>query len=158
MAASGDTVTLRVPRERDYLPLLHMVLGGIAIRQDLSFDDLDDVQLAVDNVMAEDDGEQDDLTMTVTVGDDTLAITLSPLTNSDLHETLRLGRVPAGAEGRCLDVCLLLRSLVDHYELQDLEQGSFAVEMRKRVIDQLAVMKPEEFRGVDFQSMEVVCD
>jgi ATP-dependent Lon protease len=31
----------------------------------------------------------------------------------------------------------------------------FAVEMRKRVIDQLAVMKPEEFRGVDFQSWEV---
>jgi predicted ATP-dependent Lon-type protease len=33
----------------------------------------------------------------------------------------------------------------------------FSVEMRKRVIDQLAVMKPEEFRGVDFQSLEVVC-
>jgi len=32
----------------------------------------------------------------------------------------------------------------------------FSVEMRKRVIDQLAVMKPEEFRGVDFQSLEVV--
>ena len=31
----------------------------------------------------------------------------------------------------------------------------FAVEMRKRVIDQLAVMKPEEFRGVDFHSWVV---
>jgi hypothetical protein len=74
MAASGDTVTLRVPRERTYLPLLHMVLGGIAIRQDLSFDDLDDVQLAVDNVVAEDDGAQQELTMTVTVDDDALTI------------------------------------------------------------------------------------
>jgi hypothetical protein len=133
MAASGDTVTLRVPREGAYLPLLHMVLGGIAIRRDLSFDDLDDVQLAVDNVMAEDDGVQEDLTMTVVVGDDALTIRLAPLSNPDLHETLRLGQVPAGAEGRCLDVCLLLRSLVDHYELQDLDQGSFAVEMRKRL-------------------------
>ena len=133
MAASGDTVTLRIPRDREYLPLLHMVLGGIAIRQDLSFDDLDDVQLAVDNVMAEDDGEQEELTMTVTMGDDILAITLAPLTNPDLRETLRLGQVPAGAEGRCLDVCLLLRSLVDQYELQDIDQGSFAVEMRKRL-------------------------
>ncbi|WP_337289018.1 BREX system Lon protease-like protein BrxL, partial [Candidatus Methylomirabilis sp.] len=29
--------------------------------------------------------------------------------------------------------------------------------VRKRVIDQLAVMKPEEFRGVDFHSWEIVC-
>jgi hypothetical protein len=33
----------------------------------------------------------------------------------------------------------------------------FSVEMRKRVFDRLAVMKPEEFRGADFQSLEVVC-
>lgn len=133
MAASGDTVTLRVPRERTYLPLLHMVLGGIAIRQDLSFDDLDDVQLAVDNVVAEDDGVQRELTMTVTVDDDALTIRLAPLSNPDLHETLRLGQVPAGAEERCLDVCLLLRSLVDRYELQDLDQDFFAVALQKRL-------------------------
>ena len=108
MAASGDTVTLRVPREQAYLSLLHMILGGIAIRQDLSFDDLDDVQLAVDNIVAEDDGTEHALTMTVTVDDDTLTIGLAPLSNPDLHETLRLGQVPPGAEGRCLDVCLLL--------------------------------------------------
>ena len=96
MAAPGDTVTLRVPRDAAYLPLLHMVLGGIAIRQDLSFDDLDDVQLAVDNIVAEDDGTQQALTMTVTVEDDTLTIRLAPLSNHDLHETLRLGQVPPG--------------------------------------------------------------
>jgi ATP-dependent Lon protease len=31
---------------------------------------------------------------------------------------------------------------------------AFAAEMRKRVVDQLAVMKPEEFGGVIFPSME----
>ena len=133
MAASGDTVTLRVPRERAYLSLLHMVLGGIATRQEVSFDDLDDVQLAVDSIVTEDDGHQPDLTMTVTMGDDILTIRLAPLSNPDLHETLRLGEVPVGAEGRCLDVCLMLRSLVDHYEMQDLAGGTFAVEMRKRL-------------------------
>ena len=34
---------------------------------------------------------------------------------------------------------------------------AFSVEMRKRVIDQLAVIRPEEFRGVDFESLEIVC-
>jgi ATP-dependent Lon protease len=33
---------------------------------------------------------------------------------------------------------------------------AFSIEMRKRVIDQLAVLKPEEFRGVDFESLEIV--
>jgi hypothetical protein len=71
--------------------------------------------------------------MTVTVDDDALTIRLAPLSNPDLHETLRLGQVPVGAEDRCLDVCLLLRSLVDGYELQDLDQDSFAVALQKRL-------------------------
>jgi len=107
-----------------------MVLGGIASRRELSFDALDDLQLAVDSLIAE-DGGREPLTMTVAIQTEGLTVTLYPLQGPDLRETLRLGAVPAGAH--CMDVCVLLRSLVDGYGVRDLESGEFAVDMRKAV-------------------------
>ena len=133
MADTADTVTLLVPRDRSFLPLLHMVLGGIGLRHDLSFDALDDLQLAVDNILAEDESEEAELTMEVTLGGPLLHISLSSLSGADLEHMLKEGAVPAGAEGRCIDVCVLLRSLVDAYQVRDLGEGRFALDMQKHV-------------------------
>lgn len=57
----------------------------------------------------------------------------------------------------------LLKLIYPHRSPESMTRGEitplmeFSVEMRKRVIDQLAVMRPEEFRGVDFESLKVVC-
>ncbi|MCZ7662002.1 MAG: hypothetical protein M5U22_03175 [Thermoleophilia bacterium] len=127
-----DTVSLRVPREAGFLSLLHLVLGGIGLRHNLSFDALDDLQLAVDSILAEDSETLDDLSMGVGIGADSLLITLEPLRDRDLRSTLEHGQVPAGAESRCIDVCILLRSLVDGYSVSELEDGAYRVELRKR--------------------------
>lgn len=134
MNVSVDTVTLQVPRERAFVPLLHMVLGGIGLRQDLSFDALDDLQLAVDSILAGDRGSSEQsVTMTVMVGEDSLTINLEALRDADLKATLCEGQVPAGAEGKCIDVCVLLRSLVDTYSVHELDAGRFGVEIQKLV-------------------------
>jgi len=129
----ADTVCLEVPRDAGFLPLLHLVLGGIASRRSFSFDDLDDIQLAVDSVLAEDVPPRGTLSMAVTVSDDAIKVRLEPLRNSDLRVTLAQGQVPAGAEGRCIEICIMLRSLVDEYLLADLGDGTYAVELRKLV-------------------------
>lgn len=129
----ADTVCLEVPRDAGVIPLLHLVLGGIALRRSFSFDDLDDLQLAVDNVLAEDVPPSGTLSMAVTVSDDAMSVRLQPLRNTDLRMTLAQGQVPAGAEGRCIEICILLRSLVDEYLLSDLGGGTYAVELRKLV-------------------------
>ena len=112
------------------MPLLRMVLGGIASRRDLSYDALDDLLLAVDSIIAE-DHTPDELSMSVILGADEVAVRLEPLTDADLLATLQLGRVPAEAEGRCIDVCLLLESLVDRYQVDVQAGGRYAVTVEK---------------------------
>jgi hypothetical protein len=129
----ADTVSLEVARDSEPLPLVHMVLGGVAVRRNLSFDALDDLQLAVDNILAEDVPPGGTLSMAVTVSEDSVGIRLEPLRNRDLRATLLDGKVPAGAESRCIDVCLLLRSLVDDYSIGDLSEDAYAVELLKRI-------------------------
>lgn len=130
----ADSVRLEVPRETGFLSLLHLVLGGIGIRRSLSFDDLDDLQLAVDNVLAEDTPAGGVLSMAVTISEQALAVRLEPLRNRDLRMTLAQGAVPPEAQGRCIDICLLLRSLVDEYSVSDLDDGVYALDLRKLVV------------------------
>jgi hypothetical protein len=129
----ADSVRLDVPRETGFLPLLHLVLGGIGIRRSLSFDDLDDLQLAVDNVLAEDSPPSGHVSMAVSISEQALGVRLEPLRNPDLRMTLAQGQVAPEAQGRCIDICLLLRSLVDEYLVSDLGDGAYALDLRKLV-------------------------
>jgi hypothetical protein len=111
-----------------------MVLGGIALRRDLSYDALDDLQLAVDSILAGDKGSPEkSLTMRVLVGEQSLGIMLEALSDPTLRATLNEGHVPAGAEDSCIDVCVLLRSLVDSYTVKDIDSERFSLEMQKLV-------------------------
>lgn len=114
------------------MPLLRMVLGGIASRKNLSFDALDDLLLAVDSILAE-DHTSDDVSMSVSVDEARVSVRLDPLSDADMLATLLLGRVPVDAEGRCIDVCLLLDSLVDRYEVEQWDTGRYAVTLQKAV-------------------------
>jgi len=39
-----DEITLTVPRERPFYRVAHLVLGGLAVRLDLTYDTLEDLQ------------------------------------------------------------------------------------------------------------------
>lgn len=133
MAVPTETVSLTVPHDGGFSALFHMILGGIALRRHLSLETLDDLELAVDNILAEDKPRAGDISMSVRVGAGTLEISVGPLTDPDLRDTLLQGAVPPEAADRCLDVCLLLRSLVDEFSVRESEDGSFAVDLRKAI-------------------------
>jgi len=133
LSSALDKVTLRFSRKPEFLPLLRLILGGIGARANLSFDAVDDIQLAVDNLIAEDRGASGDLSMCVVLEQRAIRILVGELANSDLYDTLKLGEVPEGAVDRCVDVCLLLRSLVDSYEVLESDGGLFAVEIMRRM-------------------------
>jgi len=129
---SVDTVTLTLPRKPGYLPLLHLVLGGIALRKDLSFDDLDDVQLAVDSLLAEDTGTSGDIEVKVSLKEDGLLIRIGVLSDSVLRESLR-GEGPASQpDRRHLDICMLLRGLCEDFTVVELDGDTYAVELWKK--------------------------
>src|SRR5665647_132524 len=101
--SADDTVTLRVPREPGYRSLLHLVLGGIASRGDMSVDALDDLQLAVDNLLAEDQSAGEDVVMSVSLGDDMVCITIDALTDMYLRHNLASRKLTAGMQDRRID-------------------------------------------------------
>src|SRR5437763_8507750 len=51
----ADRIELTTPVGRAWEAVIRMVLGGIADRLDLGFDQLDDLQLAVERLLAEGD-------------------------------------------------------------------------------------------------------
>ena len=42
----SDEITLTIPRERDFLSVAHLVLGGVGVRLNLTYEVLEDLQLA----------------------------------------------------------------------------------------------------------------
>jgi anti-sigma regulatory factor (Ser/Thr protein kinase) len=54
---SGDRITLTMPRERDFFRVAHLVVGGLAVRLDLTFENLEDLQIALATVLREAEGE-----------------------------------------------------------------------------------------------------
>lgn len=75
-----DTIVLTVPAERRFLGVVNLVLGGLGSRLDLSFERVDDLQLAVDSVLAQGDPSQTAaLTVEVDVEETRLVLRVGPL-------------------------------------------------------------------------------
>ena len=75
-----DTIVVTMPAERRYLGVVNLVLGGLGSRLDLSFERVDDLQLAVDSVLAQGDPTvSGTLTVEVDVEPERLVVRAGPL-------------------------------------------------------------------------------
>ena len=73
-----DEIALTIPAERDYHRVVHLVLGGLASRLNLTLENLEDMQLALDAVLEEvKDGR--DVTMTMALRGDALETRIGPV-------------------------------------------------------------------------------
>ena len=62
----SDEIVLRLPRERPFFGVAHLVLGGLAVRLDIGYDQLEDVQVALAELLEQqEDGR--DITLSVAV-------------------------------------------------------------------------------------------
>jgi hypothetical protein len=132
---SFDIVILRAPREKGSLPVMRVVIGGVASRYALSVDRLDDMQLAVEMLFREEPREGGDLSLSVAVVGDTFKVTLGGLMSHFVRQTLSATERIAGArDGRADILRMIMDSLVDGYRSKDgAAAGSFSVEMEKRI-------------------------
>ena len=63
-----DTIELTTPSGRDWDPVVRLVLGGIADRLNLGFEELDDLQLAVERLLLE-AGSQDSVKLSFEISE-----------------------------------------------------------------------------------------
>lgn len=94
-----------MPAERRYLGVVNLVLGGLGSRLDLPYAQVDDLQLAVDSVLAQaDPSGGGTLTVEVDVDDGRLTLRLGPLADGGASDD-GLARVlrPLVASSQVLD-------------------------------------------------------
>jgi hypothetical protein len=97
-----DEITLTFPREPDFQRVAHLVLGGLAVRLNLTIEHLEDLQIALDSLLERtdrDDGKGD-VTVRMSLRDGALETVVGPLSTRLLNEIdeeagddLRLRRV-----------------------------------------------------------------
>jgi hypothetical protein len=84
-----EPVRLTVPRARPFHGVVHLVVGGLAARQDLPYDALEDLQLALDTLLETDGlGSGEDVTVELTVVDGGLELAVGPLDARALERDL----------------------------------------------------------------------
>ena len=124
----ADRIELTTPIGRDWEAVIRMILGGIADRLDLGFDELDDLQLAVERLLAEGDPE-DPVTLSFELLEKGVRTRIGPLKDTALAAALQ-GPQPAPGE---LTLPRILSTVVDSYGVESAADGRLVVRLEKAV-------------------------
>ena len=90
-----DEITLTLPHEREFHRVAHLVLGGLAVRLELTIEMLEDLQLALSAILDRAKGDGD-VTISMSLHDGVLETSVGPV---DLEpHALAL---PQADSGRC---------------------------------------------------------
>ena len=115
-----DEITLTVPRDRQFYPVAHLVLGGLAVRLNLTLESLEDLQVAVDGILDRDDASGE-ITMRVRVTERGLEAELGPFDGDGLRSDLER---QAGDE---LGLRRILDAVVDEVSVVSRDDGAWVV-------------------------------
>jgi hypothetical protein len=123
-----DRIALETPIERGWEPVFRLVLGGVADRLDLGFEDLDDIQLAVERLLAE-AGSQDSVRLAFDILPEGLRTRIGPLRERTIADALQ-GPEPRPGE---LTLRRILETVVDSFGVEVADDGDVVVILNKRV-------------------------
>ena len=127
-----EHVAVRVERAEPAVPVMRVVASGVASRWDARLDVLDDVQLAIETLLAEEPQEGSDFILALGLENDDLKVWIDGLTYMAVKRVLSFDAASSHCQGCLLNVRLVLESLVDAYRVVDTGVHTFAVEMAKR--------------------------
>jgi anti-sigma regulatory factor (Ser/Thr protein kinase) len=123
---SADRVTLRLPREHSFFSVAHLVVGGLAVRLNLSFDQLEDVQVALAELLEQRESDEE-ITISVQITGDVIEVEIGPF-----DETLTSELARAEADEDEVGLRRVLETVVDEIEVTE-RGGKPWIALRKRV-------------------------
>jgi hypothetical protein len=118
----SDEITLVVPAQEDFRPIVHLVIGGLAVRLDLTMDALEDLQVALDALLARRDDEGE-VVVRVVFDDQVMRATVGPLPSAILEDIER--------DGNELGLRRVLETVCETFELEE-RNGEAWVELTKQ--------------------------
>jgi hypothetical protein len=119
---SVDEIRLTLPADEAFHGVAHLVLGGLAVRLNLTFENLEDLELALDALLERVEGDEE-VTVRVRVLDGELQTLVGPFLS--VRAELEDG-------GGTLNLSRILAAVCDSVEISD-RDGSEWVELTKRV-------------------------
>jgi hypothetical protein len=122
-----DEITLTVPRERPFYGVAHLVLGGLAVRLNLTLETLEDLQVALAGLLERTEPSPE-VTMRVRVLESVLEAELGPFDGAGLRN--ELAREP----GEELGLRRILDAVVDEVRIDGREDTSWIV-LRKMLTE-----------------------
>jgi hypothetical protein len=124
----SDRIELVTPVGRAWDPVIRLVLGGIGDRLDLGFDELDDLQLAVERLLAEARFE-DRVTLSFEILERSVRVRIGPILTGAVADALQ---GPPAKPGE-LTLGRILQTVVDSYGVEKVEDGHMVVRLEKAV-------------------------
>jgi anti-sigma regulatory factor (Ser/Thr protein kinase) len=85
----ADEITLTIPRDPEFHRVAHLVLGGLAVRLDLTIENLEDLEIALDAILDRTDPDAGEITIRMLLGDGRLEAVIGPLTRRLMDEIER---------------------------------------------------------------------
>jgi hypothetical protein len=122
-----ELVELETPIGREWEPVVRLVLGGVADRLGLGFEELDDLQLAVERLLAE-AGAQPSVKLVLELSPDRVRAHVGPLREATIAAALQGPSVPGQ-----LGLRRVLETVVDSFGLDDSADAELIVRLEKRV-------------------------
>jgi hypothetical protein len=118
----SDEIVLTLPEQDEFRNVAHLVVGGLAVRLNLTFENLEDVQVALEGLLARAAAE---ITVAVRLDEGGLALRVGPFECAALRHELEDEHAEVGLRR-------VLETVSDGVEVLEREDGCW-VELRKRV-------------------------
>jgi len=119
-----DTITLTLPPEREFQRVAHLVLGGLAVRLNLTLEALEDLQLALDGLLDSGSAE-DEVTLELSVVAGAIEASVGPFRAQSVQHALE-------AESDGVGLARVLDTVVDRVEVSERDGGDW-VQLTKRI-------------------------
>ena len=119
----ADAITLTLPRDPRYYGVVHLVVGGLAARLNLTLEHLEDLQIALDGLFEH--GSLGEATVRLSVGDGALRARVGPFEEGHLQRELE-------SEAEAVGLRRLLDTVAAGYEVVA-DGGRQWVELRKAI-------------------------
>jgi anti-sigma regulatory factor (Ser/Thr protein kinase) len=121
-----ERIDLHAPLSGDFQAVVRLIIGGIAERVDFAFEEIDDLQLAVERLLAE-AGQIGSVHLSFEVGEDSIRAQVGPLSESAIIDALRDGEVQPGH----LTLRRILQTVVDSFGVEQSADGRVVVRLEK---------------------------
>jgi hypothetical protein len=119
----SDEIRLVLPAQEDFHPIAHFVVGGLGARLELTFEQLEDLQVAVQALL---DCRDDDREVSVTIGvePDAIHATVGPFAREQLAEL--------DGDGSGLGLRRVLETVTDSLRVEERDGGAWVALTKAR--------------------------